>query len=177
MGLARHNTVFKTRQNSCPPAGRLTFLICMQLYADMMKSYLSYRAPCPPTWIFARCRADGRALFSTLHNILWFPTNSVFYHVGPKPLHWLSIYLRFYIRRPCNLSRYRIIKRPYFQRSIARGSSIVLVYDLKSVGWMEMEFVSEIQKQLKTITIYFFEDSGEPCYNLPAEKLSIDFPC
>ena len=33
-------TVFKTCQNSCPPTGRLTFLICMQLYADMMKSYL-----------------------------------------------------------------------------------------------------------------------------------------
>ena len=58
--------VFKTRQNSCPPAGRLTFLICMQLYADMMKSYLSYRAPCLPTQFFARCRAGGRALFSTL---------------------------------------------------------------------------------------------------------------
>ncbi len=60
------SAVFKTRQNSCSPARRLTFLIFMQLYADMMKSYLSYRAPCPPTRFFARCRAGGRALFSTL---------------------------------------------------------------------------------------------------------------
>ncbi len=62
-------TVFKTCQNSCLPAGRLSFLICMQLYADMMKSYLSYRALCPPTQFFARCRAGGQALFSTLSQI------------------------------------------------------------------------------------------------------------
>ncbi len=37
-----------------------------------------------------------------------------------------------------------------------------IVYDLKSVESLEIEFVAPIPEQLKTITMHLFGDSGEP---------------
>ncbi len=46
-----------------------------------------------------------------------------------------------------------------------------LVYDLKSVGALKIEFVAPIPEQISTYTMHFSNVSGGPYQKLPAQKL------
>ena len=74
-----------------------------------------------------------------------------------------------------NNTYFRDLNRSRQCRIVDSFYKTVIVYDLKSVGSLKIEFVAPIPEQLKTITIHLFEDSGEPYLNLPAEKVGCQF--
>ena len=54
-------------------------------------------------------------------------------------------------------------------------SLLHLVYDLKSVGALEIKFVAPIPKQIATTTMHFPKVPGELCWKFSAQKLGINF--